>query len=570
MTCQYTFPLQILSDNMRIILMEAPIPPLAMRFKNMCMLLSGITTVTLMTACGGGGSSAPVASVPPQPTVSIDVFGARGTTLTAITSSSNCSVSPTISWQTSSGTSLGTGSSIVDTQPSAAIMATATCSTASATETLAANSVYNTIAAFAVLQNNQPYAWGNPVWGGQGATAATLNNVIQLIPSDRGFAALMSDNTVRAWGSSYISVSDPNASSTATSPLTNIASIMPGKVAYFGVKKDGSFVAWGYYRGIVTGDDTAMNDKTQGLQTATIASLTNIKSIAATEGAYAVLKNDGTVIAFGDTDTGGDASSVQAQLTNVQQIAGTNYDFAARRNDGSVQTWYGAFGWLVPASGQNLFNVSNIVVNGSVGVAISNNGSASAFGDSSDIDAADSSALTGANALNNIKQIYATQTAFAALRSDGSVISWGDNDRMSASYQQISASLTNVVSVQSSEYAFAALKGNGTVVTWGEPGVGGDSSAVAPLLTNVVAITANKYAFAALKSDGSVVSWGMASKGGDSSAVASQLVNIRAVYATPLGAFLAVSKNGSLVTWGDPWAGGGALPTGLTKIPYTN
>ncbi|MBA4457774.1 hypothetical protein FHK99_17525, partial [Cylindrospermopsis raciborskii CS-506_B] len=70
--------------------------------------------------------------------------------------------------------------------------------------------------------------------------------------------------------------------------------------------------------------------------------------------------------------------------------------------------------------------------------------------------------------------------------------------------------------------AFAALKSDGSVVTWGESSNGGDSSSVSSSLTSgVTQIFSTLSAFAALKSDGSVVTWGDSSYGGDSSSVSS-------------------------------------------------
>ena len=547
--------------------MTISIPSNNMPVKRMCLALAGVGFTVLLASCGGSSNSTP----PPLPTVTIDVFGARGTTLTAQVTSTNCSATPSVSWQTSGGVALGTGLSILDTQPSSTITATATCSTASATENLQPLAVYNTLAAFAVLQNSTAEAWGNPVWGGQTASAESLTNITQLFPSDWGFAALLSDNSVQTWGSSYVAEAnptliDPAQGSIATSALTNIASVIPGRVAYFGTKKDGSFVAWGFYRGLITQVDVAMNDTSAGLSAATIASLTNVKNIASTEGAYAALKTDGTVVAFGDPDSGGDSSLVQTQLTGVTQIVGTNYDFVALRNDGTVVGWTGQFGWAIPTS--PLSNIASLTVDGTVGVATTKTGTASAFGYAPDVDAADSSSV--ASLLTNVANIYATQTSFAALLSNGNVISWGDLLRMQTSLNKVQSSLTNVKNIVSTEYAFAALKNDGTVVTWGDSTVGGDSSSVASQLTNIVSITANRYAFAALKSDGTVVTWGMPSKGGNSSSVTANLINVRAIYATPFGAFLAVNKDGSFVNWGDQWAGGGKMPAKLTKIPFSS
>ncbi len=529
----------------------------------MASALASIGFTVLLAGCGGSDSSAPPAP-PPSPTVSIDVFGARGTTLTAVVNSTNCSATPTVSWQASSGVALGTGTSVQDTQPNSTVTATASCSTATASQTLQANSVYSALAAFAVTQNGTAYAWGNPVWGGQNASSSVITGIAQLFPSDRGFAALLTDGTVKVWGSSFVSPT------TATSALTNIASIIPGRVAFFGVKKDGSFTAWGTYRGVLSGVDVPFNDPNYGLNAATIASLTNIKSIASTEGAYAAVKADGTVVAFGDADTGGDASSVQSQLTNVTQVVGTNYDFVALRKDGTVVSWTGSFGWAIPTSDQVVTNVKNLTAGGAIAVATTNAGVTFGFGYANDVEAVDTRILNSNGILTNITNVYSTQTAFAALRADGTVVSWGDLPRMQASLTTAQASLNKVKSIQSTEYAFAALKADGTVVSWGDPSVGGDSSAVTAQLTNVVSVTANKYAFAALKADGTVVTWGMPSKGGDSSAVTAKLVNVRAIYATPFGAFLAVSKDGTFTSWGDQWAGGGAAPALLTKIPFSS
>ena len=91
------------------------------------------------------------------------------------------------------------------------------------------------------------------------------------------------------------------------------------------------------------------------------------------------------------------------------------------------------------------------------------------------------------------------------------------------------------------EGAFAALKTDGSVATWGGTQYGGDSCVTQPdpesaddelvcvrdvslsLSSGVSVIYSNYYAFAALKTDGSVVTWGYGIYGGDSSSVSSSL-----------------------------------------------
>ena len=101
-------------------------------------------------------------------------------------------------------------------------------------------------------------------------------------------------------------------------------------------------------------------------------------------GAFAAILADGSVVAWGDPERGGDCSAVQDQLRNVNQIQATESSFAAILADGSVVTWG------CPDSG----------------------------GDSSTVQ----------DQLMNVQQIQATDKAFAAILADGSMVAWGDPD----------------------------------------------------------------------------------------------------------------------------------------------
>ena len=74
--------------------------------------------------------------------------------------------------------------------------------------------------------------------------------------------------------------------------------------------------------------------------------------------------------------------------------------------------------------------------------------------------------------------------------------------------------------------AFAAIRDDGCVVTWGHADFGGDSRAVQDRLHNVQHIQSGFRAFAAILDDGSVVTWGDPRHGGDCSAVQHQLKNV--------------------------------------------
>ena len=103
-------------------------------------------------------------------------------------------------------------------------------------------------------------------------------------------------------------------------------------------------------------------------------------------------------------------------------------------------------------------------------------------------------------------QEFRNDNAFAVLKADGSVVTWGSSfwgGDSSVVAAQLSAGVTQIFSTFG---AFAALKANGSVVTWGDTSFGGDSSAVAAHLSaGVTQIFSTTTAFAALKANGSVV-----------------------------------------------------------------
>ena len=64
-----------------------------------------------------------------------------------------------------------------------------------------------------------------------------------------------------------------------------------------------------------------------------------MQQLQATAEAFAAVLADGSAVAWGDTDWGGDCSAVQDQLRNVQQLHATSSAFAAILAEGSVVSW---------------------------------------------------------------------------------------------------------------------------------------------------------------------------------------------------------------------------------------
>ncbi|CAE6955936.1 unnamed protein product, partial [Symbiodinium natans] len=117
-----------------------------------------------------------------------------------------------------------------------------------------------------------------------------------------------------------------------------------------------------------------------------------------------------------------------------------------------------------------------------------------------------------------LQHVFASMQAFAALRSDRRVVTWGKASHGGDS-RHLAQKLVDVREIYSTEAAFAAVLGDRTVVTWGHQEQGGDCREIADELVQVRDIAASGKAFAAVRYDGTVVSWGHPEYGGDSSAV---------------------------------------------------
>eukprot|EP00435_Cladocopium_sp_Y103_P001321 s3583_g1.t1 len=281
---------------------------------------------------------------------------------------------------------------------------------------------------------------------------------------------------------------------------------------------DGSVVAWGHPND--GGDSSAVQDQ-----------LSNVQQIQATDSAFAAILTDGSVTTWGDPDSGGDSSAVQDRLRNVQQIQSTARAFAAILADGSVVTWGDPdSGGDSSAVQDQLRNVQRIQATLSVWGICSN------------------------HQLSDVKQVQATDRAYAAILTDGSVVTWG-HPEWGGDSAAVQDQLRNVQQIQSTARAFAAILADGSVVTWGHPEWGGDSAAVQDRLRNVQQIQSTARAFAAILADGIVVTWGDPEWGGDSAAVQDQLRNVQQVQATD-SAFAAILADGSVASWGNPNDGG--------------
>ncbi len=145
-----------------------------------------------------------------------------------------------------------------------------------------------------------------------------------------------------------------------------------------------------------------------------------------------------------------------------------------------------------------------------------------------------------------------------ALKTDGTLIGWGDNLRGQAAPP---ADLSNVVAVSAGGAFSVALRGDGTVFAWG--GTFAKEVAVPPGLSNVVAISAGLSHTLALRADGTVVGWGNTADG--RLALPADLSNVVSIAAGGRHSLVALA-DGTVRAFGYNVQGQVSVPAGLSNV----
>ncbi len=160
--------------------------------------------------------------------------------------------------------------------------------------------------------------------------------------------------------------------------------------------------------------------------------------------------------------------------------------------------------------------------------------------------------------VSNIKAIAARGYHVLALKSDGSIIGWGDN---SLGQNNIPPGLSSVTAIAAGRSHNLALKAAGTVAAWGDDGHG--QADVPAGLSNVVAVAAGGYHSLALKADGTIVGWGDNLYGQADGAAGRS--NVTAIAAGTYHS-LALRADGTVVAWGYNYNGQTNVPVGLSNV----
>ncbi|EGM70822.1 hypothetical protein [Shewanella sp. HN-41] len=393
-------------------------------------------------------------------------------------------------------------------------------------------------------------------WAGAALAFFALTHVItnSINKQDIGLSPEQStqmENTLQQYGpkgngsqyGQYAQADDTNL--TTDNSLENVHHIYSNKGAFAALRQDGSVVTWG-------------DRQCGGDHSAVAGELVNVKTIFASANrcGFAALTQDHRLVIW---DMGDAPSLLKDKLTQVADFVMHDDLFAAIKRDGSVISWSivdGSLDELTQGiySAPEMKDVLSVSINDAAFAALKQDGTVVTWG--SAYHGGDSHYL--AAKLKDIKAIYAGPSAFTAVTQNGELISWGSVNGGQESQDQVDklSQFTSALKVFPNEYGFAALMADGRVYAWGED-VPSESRIDLPLeLTlvpansqdKVIDIVSNSGAYAALKANGQVVAWGHKFDGGDASTVQHKLQQVRALYAMDTG-FVALREDGTSIAW---------------------
>lgn len=205
-----------------------------------------------------------------------------------------------------------------------------------------------------------------------------------------------------------------------------------------------------------------------------------------------------------------------------------------------------------------------LVTNGCAVAALRENGSVITWGAP---DCGGDSLSVAADLSSGVKSLSGMRGQFAAIKTDGSVVLWPKDSQQAADPELTKAlRLGGTKSVTMGVRHITLLKDDGSVYVWRMPAE--ESGIIAPedeLKSGVKDVISNGVALVALKFDGSAVAFGYKSNGGDASSVAAKLKSgVIAVKPTQLG-FIALKDDGSAVIWGS-WDTSSELPEVVNEL----
>lgn len=205
--------------------------------------------------------------------------------------------------------------------------------------------------------------------------------------------------------------------------------------------------------------------------------------------------------------------------------------------------------WHLPAHvpPRGLGNVAAVSVGVDFALALRSNGTVVAWGNIDPVPAG----------LANVVAVSAGGLHAVALKNDGTVVAWGYNGLHQT---DVPAGLNSVVAISAGGQHTLALRANGTVAGWGDNTYG--QATVPAGLTGIVAVAAGEFHSMVLRSDGTVYAWGDPYDGVTNPPAG--LNNVIAIAAA--GHSMALRSDGTVAAWGYNYNGQTSVPAGLNNV----
>jgi alpha-tubulin suppressor-like RCC1 family protein/N-acetylneuraminic acid mutarotase len=367
-----------------------------------------------------------------------------------------------------------------------------------------------------VSDDGTVWSWGDNSSGQLGrsgppeirARVESLAEVTAVAAGQAHSLAVLSDGTVRAWGSNAVGQLglNPNTTPSTAIPtrpdqspdrLTNVMAVAAGGNQSVALTSAGSVLEWG----------ALFLDDSWHSTPAVVSGLTGVVAIAAGERHKLARQSDGGVFGWGRSRRGETGPTIPGEVpARISGLDQATLIAAGSLHSLAVKATSGAKAW-----GEN--DINQLGLGAGAGGSIS------------------TPAPVVAPAAPDIVAVTTGGSHSLALTSQGRVLGWGStgNSRVSPELPapgNLPPSLlpnpTNVRAVVAGWAHNLAVKDDGTVWAWGDNNIGqlgqGTNASVSTVaqvldLTNVVAVAAGEAHSLALRSDGTVWAWGWAVDG---------------------------------------------------------
>lgn len=255
-----------------------------------------------------------------------------------------------------------------------------------------------------------------------------MKDVKEVAAGNEHTVALKNDGTVWSWGyNRYYKLGYGNGWSNYTIPgkvdrISDVKEIAAGYDHTVVLKEDGTVWAWGLNNYGQLGDGTNSN-----LDSEIVQSMSGVTKIAAGDYHTAALASDGTVWTWGCNTNGqlGDGTTVSryvptqvANVSDIIDIEAGSYNTLALSRDGTIWAWGNYYG-TTPVKIQNLTDVKSISSGYNMISALKNDGTVW-----------DIRSIYSPVQLQNINDVTAISCGYNHIivtKQDGTIWAWGDN-----------------------------------------------------------------------------------------------------------------------------------------------